>query len=146
MKLSGNDYEKIFYTPRGKIVLSSEKNVILRLLGASPSGVMLDLGTGTGRIARYIAMETGMTVIGINANRQRIDTTRVKAKKILGPNSNKYVLMVGEGQHVPFVNNSFDSVVCVRVLKYFPNYAIEISEVSRVLKAGGVLTKRFGDF
>ncbi len=135
-KISGvSDYEKgMFGTPGGEILSSMEKEDILKLLNSNSSDLILDVGTATGRVAREIVSKTGARVIGIDVGRKSL----LYAKKRKGNLSN-FELVVAHGQHLPFRNLSFDSILCIRALKYFPNYVLGISEMDRVLKLSGHL-------
>jgi len=135
-KISGvSDYEKgMFGTPGGEILSSMEKEDILKLLNSNSSDLILDVGTATGRVAREIVSKTGARVIGIDVGRKSL----LYAKKRKGNLSN-FELVVAHGQHLPFRNLSFDSIICIRALKYFQNYVLGISEMDRVLKLSGDL-------
>lgn len=45
--------------------------------------------------------------------------------------------VVADAHSLPFPDNSFDGVICLRVLRYFHSPHLFISEVYRVLKPGG---------
>jgi aminoglycoside phosphotransferase (APT) family kinase protein/2-polyprenyl-3-methyl-5-hydroxy-6-metoxy-1,4-benzoquinol methylase len=123
------DYEKaMFGTLGGKILSSMEIQDVLKLLNAVPSDLVLDVGTGSGRIAREIVAKANARVVGID-NRQAITS----AKQNRGNLSN-YELVVADGQHLPFRDSSFDAVICIRTLKYFQDYVRGIAEMTRVLK------------
>jgi ubiquinone/menaquinone biosynthesis C-methylase UbiE len=44
---------------------------------------------------------------------------------------------VGDVEHIPFDDNTFDAVVCLRVIEYLANDEQALSEIRRVLKPGG---------
>lgn len=45
--------------------------------------------------------------------------------------------VVGRGQALPFVADSFDGVLCLNALHHLPSYAVTLREFHRVLKRGG---------
>jgi len=98
---------------------------------------ILDVGTGTGRIARKI-VGFRADVIGIDVDYARIKHATIR-KKNLGDYAHRYKLVVADGQFLPFRNSSFDAIVCIRNLKYLSNYQLGIKEMSRVLKPDGRL-------
>jgi aminoglycoside phosphotransferase (APT) family kinase protein/2-polyprenyl-3-methyl-5-hydroxy-6-metoxy-1,4-benzoquinol methylase len=123
------DYEKaIFGTLGGKILSSMEIQDVLKLLNAVPSDIVLDVGTGSGRIAREIVSKTNAKVVGIDSR-----LAIMSAKQNRG-NLGNYALVVADGQHLPFRDSSFDAVICIRTLKYFSDYVRGIDEMTRVLK------------
>ena len=135
LRNEGIDYEQaMFGTAGGKLLSKMEIDDILRLLDAKPSELILDVGTGPGRIARQIVSKTGAEVIGIDVGRPMIQLARVKKGNLSG-----YETIVADGQHLPFEDESFDEIVCIRTLKYFKDYILGISEMARVLKPKGKL-------
>ena len=124
-----SDYESSMYATRGSKILSwIEIEDILKLVNASSSDLILDVGTGSGRVARVIVSKTGARVIGIDGR-----PPLLAAKKRKGDLCN-YELVVANGQYLPFRKHVFNSIICIRALKYFKNYNMGISEMARVLK------------
>lgn len=130
LKQEAMDYEEqMFGTPGGKILSSMEIKNILRFLDAKPLELILDIGTGSGRIAREVVSKTKANVIGIDVGHSTIESAKIRRG-----NLNGYELVVADGQHLPFEDDSFDAIICIRALKYFPDYISGISEMSRILK------------
>jgi len=135
LKREALDYEQtMFGTPGGKILSATEIENILKFLDTNPSELILDIGTGSGRIARKIISKTGANVIGIDAGRLAIQSAKTKRK-----DCSEYYMIIADGQHLPFKNTCFDAIVCIRTLKYFPDYILGLSEMGRVLKSHGRL-------
>ena len=130
LKRKVSDYEKgTFGTQGGKILSSMEKEDVLKLANANSSDLILDVGTASGRIAREIVSKSGARVIGIDVVSKRL----LDAKKRRSNLSN-YELVVADARHLPFQDCSFNLIICIRVLKWVPNYVLGISEIARVLK------------
>jgi hypothetical protein len=128
------DYEKgMFNTPGGRILSKIEKQKILELTNSDSSDLILDVGTASGRIAREIILKTGARVIGIDLGYQ--SESSQKKKRL-----NNYELIIADGQYMPFKEDSFNAIICIRALKYFPNYVLGLSEMKRVLRKTGRLT------
>lgn len=126
-------YEKYtFGTPGGKIISFIEKKSVLRFLDLQFPQVVLDLGSGTGRISQEL-VKRGTTVVGVDISRPRIQIAREKTGR------NGFLGVVADGQFLPFKNEVFDRIVCIRVFKYFRNFHLGISEMTRVLKSKGIL-------
>lgn len=126
------DYEQgMFGAPGGKILSAMEIKDILRFLKPVSSELILDVGTGSGRVARAILLNTKANVIGIDVGRSAIKSAKARRRNLSG-----YDMVVADGQYLPFREDSFDGIVCIRALKYFPNYIQGIAEMSRVLKPG----------
>jgi len=126
------DYEQAMFGTVGvKILSSMELKEVLRFLNPEPSELILDVGTGSSRIARKIVLNKKANVIGIDVGRSNIKS----AKKRAG-NLSRYEMVVADGQYLPFKEGCFDGAICIRAIKYFPNYEQGIAEMSRILKSG----------
>ena len=92
------------------------------------------MGAGAGRHSRYIA-EKGIDVTAIDLSEAGIN----RANEVLKDFSNAHVL-VGDIHKLPFDRESFDSLVCNRVLDYNDDEGLEtsFSEIERVLKNGAL--------
>ena len=133
------DYEKLmFNTSGGKLLSQMEKKDIIDLAAIDSSDLVLDVGTGSGRIAREIISKKGARVIGIDLGFQL--TSLSKKKRITSGN---YELIVADCQYLPFKKNIFDVIVCIRAIKYFPNYVLGLLEMKRALNCSGRLILDF---
>lgn len=95
----------------------------------------LDLGSGAGRHSKYIA-EKGIGVTAIDLSEMGVRN----AKEVLKDFPDSHVL-IGDVHKLPFVDGSFDSLVCNRVLDYNDDEGLEVSfsEIERVLEDGGLV-------
>jgi SAM-dependent methyltransferase len=95
----------------------------------------LDLGSGAGRHSKYIA-EKGINVTAVDLSEVGVE----KTKEVLSNFPDSQVL-VGDIHSLPFGNESFDSLVCNRVLDYNDDQGLEaaFSEIERVVKKDGVV-------
>ncbi len=138
LKIKLDDYEKeVFGTPGGIIVSKKELIAMLESLKPQKHWKILDIGTGTGRIAREILLQE-VDLTGVDLNLPRIMTS-VRNKRLIKTPNPDYKLINADGQFLPFKDSSFDAITCLRTLKYFPNCMLGIREISRVLKSGGKL-------
>lgn len=96
---------------------------------------ILDLGCGSGRHTIYLVGE-GFDVYGFDISEQAINKTR-SSLQAKGLNAHLFVGSMYE--QLPFEDNFFDAVICIRVLHHgtIDNIRGAISEIERVLKPGG---------
>ena len=107
---------------------------IIKKLGIDPKGkTALEVGSGGGILTEEIC-KMGFNTTGIDPAEQSIETASNHAKAS-GLNI-KYDKGIGE--HLPYADNSFDNVFCCDVLEHVQDLPKVISEISRVLKPGGV--------
>jgi len=112
---------------------TAEERIPLYLdVGLKDAELVLDVGCGSGLVTRDIAHLTKGKVIAIDGSSSLIKV----AIKVLKEYSNTE-LLIGNGQHLPFKNNSFDIVTCNLVLMWADNPQILLNEMVRVTKFGG---------
>jgi len=96
---------------------------------------ILDVATGTGRIAYAIARShSNYKVVGIDINNDMLSEAIKKSKGLANLS-----YMLGNVELLGFNNNSFDAVVTAFSLSIFDSLDNAISEMHRVLKPGGKL-------
>jgi len=105
---------------------------LLRILGLIKGEEILDVGCGQGYFSRILAQE-GAKVLGVDIGGELIKL----AKKQAGKNE-KYLVLSAE-RLLGFVNNRFDTVICVLALQNIKDLQSAISEIARVLKPSGRL-------
>ncbi|MFW9995245.1 MAG: methyltransferase domain-containing protein [Candidatus Odinarchaeota archaeon] len=107
-------------------------------LGLKPSDTILDLGSGLGSTALFLAKEFGSNVIGLDLS--------IKNTKIANDNASNQDLAhlcqfkVGDAEKLPFQDKSFDAVISECSFCIFPEKNVAAAEIFRVLKKNG----RFG--
>jgi ubiquinone/menaquinone biosynthesis C-methylase UbiE len=120
------EYERLrFATTGGKLVETREKDIVIRFSETvSPEESILDLGTGTGRIAAAIS---GSTKVGIDTSTSMLR----KAKR------GKLDVVCSDLQHLPFRDATFSTAVAIRVFIREKTPLRSFKETARVLKEGG---------
>lgn len=91
-------------------------------------GNVLDVACGTGDMMVRLA-EQGCTVTGVDISEEMLEVARLKAKGAR--------FMVADAEHLPFEDNSFDTVTCAFGVRNFVHLEKGLSEMMRVLKPGG---------
>ncbi|MBS3815498.1 MAG: class I SAM-dependent methyltransferase [Hadesarchaea archaeon] len=94
----------------------------------------LDVGCGTGNMLEKLIPRFN-EVIGVDISDEMLS----KAKKKQENNGSDSQLVRGKAAKLPFPDNHFDVVTTYSVLHHLPDFSEPISEISRVLKDGGVL-------
>lgn len=115
-----------------------------RRLKPWPAPLILDVATGTGRLAASLLAEPDFhgRLIGLDASRRML---AVAAEK-LAPYGDRAMFVHQTAQALPFARDSFAAVTCLEALEFLPDDQIALREMVRVLEPGGYLlvTRRTG--
>lgn len=106
--------------------------------GLDSASLVLDLASGVGETARFLASRFGCVVAGLDLSVRNLSlATRrpVELPRFACPPS----FVAGDAESLPFASGSFDAVFCECALCMFPHKAAALSEVARVLRPGGIL-------
>ncbi len=95
---------------------------------------MLDLGCGTGELARHLAA-SGLRVTGCDISANMLN----QAAAADAAGAAGWVPLQPGWQALPFAPASFDAVVAASVLEYVGSPAAVLGECARVLRPGGVM-------
>lgn len=124
---------KFYFQERSKNILS--------LIKFKDCSNFLDIGTGVGY---YILQASLRNRRGVNVS---IDISRSylkKAKRIARLNSiDNIFLFNADARKLPFMNNTFDLILCTEVLEHIPNYTRVLDEIQRVAKSGADIVISF---
>jgi SAM-dependent methyltransferase len=100
----------------------------------APGGELLDLGCGTGEIARHLAA-VGYRVTGCDIAPQMLSRASAADKQ----QSVRWIQLDPEWRTLPFAPKSLDAVVAASVLEYADDPAAVLRECARLLRPGGTV-------
>jgi ubiquinone/menaquinone biosynthesis C-methylase UbiE len=109
-----------------------------------PGMCILDCGCGPGSITLDLAqLVTPGKAMGIDIESAQIERARTlqRARKV-----GNAEFQIGDLNHLPFEDRTFDAVFAHGVVEYFRDPVHAFAEIHRVLKSGGVLGARHGDW
>ena len=100
-------------------------------MGLSATDTVLDAACGLGESARFIAGEYGCTVFGLDLSRTILD-------KMESKDDTRYPsFLVGDGEQLPFKDNTFSAAMSECSLCLTPDSRNELREISRTLRPSG---------
>jgi len=117
---------------------------LIERLEINKDSYVLDVGSGVGGPAIYIADKTGCKIAGVDVSDVGIEMANKLAK-----NSNledKIEFYLGDAMKMPFPDNSFDIAISLNVLNVFEDKVGLFREVLRVLKPSGLWAFLSGTF
>ena len=111
--------------------------IACELLTPRPDDLVLDFAAGTCWASELLCRLGVRTVsIDLSVEMMRRGRTRLAADSRLVFRE-QAAFVVSRGQSLPFVDGTFDGVLCMNALHHLPSYAAALGEIHRVLKPGG---------
>ena len=108
---------------------------LLPLLNLGANHHALEVASGSGGPALYLARTTGCRVTGIDANAAGV-TTATQMAASAGEAERVRFSVADATAALPFDTNSFDALVCIDSMNHFPDRLAVFSEWHRVLRPG----------
>jgi ArsR family transcriptional regulator len=109
------------------------ERALVETLGTEELGEVLDIGTGTGRIAELLE-PSATQVTGLDKSPEML---RLARARLQGLPAGRVELVQGDFTALPFAPASFDTVVFHQVLHYASEPEYALAEAARVCRAGG---------
>jgi ubiquinone/menaquinone biosynthesis C-methylase UbiE len=128
------DYDRSKYLYWTRKLEKGEERVVKKWLSKALTPI-LDVGCGTGRYTLKKAAE-GSEVIALDISLKMLKKLIEKAKKH-DCYSNVYPVLA-DGENLPFINDSFNTLICTLTFDHFENCEKAVKEYSRVLKSRGL--------
>ena len=118
-------------------------DLIIRL-GIGKESYVLDVGSGVGGPAIYIASRTGCRIAGVDVADVGVEMAIKLAKKSGLEGKTEFILC--DAMKTPFAENTFDFAISLNVMNVFKDKVGLFREVLRVLKKGGTWAFLSGTF
>lgn len=109
------------------------EGVLAEALAQAPLGALLDIGTGTGRMAELFAA-SAERVVALDKNLEMLRVARAKLQHL--PTA-QIELVQGDFADLPFAAETFDTVLLHQVLHFAQDPAQALAEAARVTRGGG---------
>ena len=122
------DQLRSLHSPDGQV-----EEQLLQALGAESLGDVLDIGTGTGRMAELFAPRAGSIV----ALDKSLDMLRLARAKLQHLPAGRAELVQGDFGNLPFAAHRFDTVLLHQVLHFAQDPGAALAEAARVTRPGG---------
>jgi sterol 24-C-methyltransferase len=103
-------------------------------LALAPGMRVLDMGSGLGGPARYLAQQKPVRVVGVDLSAQRVELARRRAEEDGAAESCEF--FVGDVAALPFDDASFDAVYSIEVGCYVPDKRAFYRTAARLVKPG----------
>jgi ubiquinone/menaquinone biosynthesis C-methylase UbiE len=108
-----------------------------QLLQLGEHSRVLDVASGKGTSALFLAEKFRCTVIGLDYGKQNVDTANASAAE--RGISSRVRFEQADAEQLPFADASFNGVICECAFCTFPDKAKAAREFARVLRQGGRL-------
>ena len=113
---------------------SSMRGEVTKMIAPHEPFRVLDVGCGTGyTTAGILRLGSICQVVGVDQNHKQLQ----KATRNLRNEKTRLILSRGDVENLPFMDESFDAVVSVGAVEYFPDPEKAVKEMVRVAKHGG---------
>ena len=101
--------------------------------------LLLEVGVGSGRNAKPLLEKIKSCFIGLDLTREMLNNAR---NKLLAYRQHSE-LILGDAEHLPFVAEAFDAILCMSTMHHFEDQEKTIEDYGRLLKEGGTFV--YGD-
>jgi SAM-dependent methyltransferase len=117
-------------------VTANDYRRFFRLLRLTPADFVLDIGSGSGGPALFLAREVRCRVLGLDVNAEGVMAGRELARQA-GLEESVQFQQMDVSDPLPFPDETFDAIVCMDVLCHLPGRGRLFAEWRRVLRQGG---------
>jgi len=102
-----------------------------------PGDTVLDVATGTAGVALMLEERTGAGVVGLDLTEAMLRQGRENVAR--RGRSERITLLLGQGERLPFADDSFAGLTFTYLLRYVADPAAALAELARVVRPGGVM-------
>jgi len=100
---------------------------------------VLDVGTGTGQLAMWLAEEGAREVVGIDISPAMLEAAELLRLSTRSAGAKRVSFRLAPAHALPFRDERFDAIFCRLVLHHSHKPQIILAELSRLLKHNGIL-------
>ncbi len=129
--MTPDEYDAWYNTSKGRWIGRTEYRLLRRLLSPQLGDNLLDIGCGTGWFTRQLAEQAGVTVTGVDLDRNRIEFAKKQDKR------SHYLR--ADALALPFADAYFDRSVSMMALCFIPDWRAAIQEMVRVTRTHFVI-------
>jgi demethylmenaquinone methyltransferase/2-methoxy-6-polyprenyl-1,4-benzoquinol methylase len=108
------------------------RRFLVSRLDVGPQDTVLDVATGTGAVARELLERKHCAVVGLDQSPEMLAEARRRLPETVK-------LVEGSAEQLPFPDASFDSLTFTYLLRYVPDPAGTLRELTRVVRPGGII-------
>jgi 2-polyprenyl-3-methyl-5-hydroxy-6-metoxy-1,4-benzoquinol methylase len=132
---NSTDYGSWFKPARGQVIDMLEKTALEQALRGRKYERALDVGIGNGRLLPIYAPHAAH-VTGMDISSEQLERAAEAARKVNIPFEAK---LCQEASQIEIADQSFDLIICSRVLQHVFDWRQSVAEFARILKPGGDL-------
>lgn len=132
---NATDYDSWFKPARGQVIDYLEKAALENALVGKKYDRCLDVGIGNGRLLPIYAPHANH-VTGMDISSEQLELASQAARK-LGIQFDTHLCR--EASRIELPDESFDLIICSRVLQHVFDWRESVAEFARILKPGGDL-------
>jgi ubiquinone/menaquinone biosynthesis C-methylase UbiE len=129
-EVGGPLQQKAYARAGTREVLDRQHRRIVALIAPTPGMRVLDLGCGVGHLLTWLTAHAPARYHGLDLSLNSLRAARSAGLRDLS---------VGDAEHLPFRDASYDRVVCNGAAHHLPDLRAALCEVRRVLRPGGRL-------
>lgn len=100
---------------------------------------VLDVGCGPGNHLVVLSEDDPKLLVGVDIDKRFLIIGHSKIDELIAPSATCPSLMCASLPTLPFADATFDLVTCFLVMPHVPDDMMALSELTRVLKPGGML-------
>jgi ubiquinone/menaquinone biosynthesis C-methylase UbiE len=101
--------------------------------------LLLEVGVGSGRNAKPLLEKIRPCLVGLDLTTEMLNNAR---NKLLAYRQHSE-LILGDAEHLPFVAEAFDAILCMSTMHYFEDQEKTLEDYGQLLKKGGTFV--YGD-
>jgi SAM-dependent methyltransferase len=117
--------------------------LLLDFAAFQPDGALLDVGTGTGSLARAMAARwPSRQVLGTDVAEPYVAFARARARA----NGRSPQFEIGDATALQYGDSAFAGTAAQLVLNFVPNASLALREMRRVTRSGGIVAAAVWDF